>query len=545
MYLYDERETVLRLQTECEGLKIRDFENRRRVQHLLALTQPVTHETTFFREGVSLGVGAAEGREAGAGAGGALRSGQEARAEGGDPSWSPAALEAARARAAAAEDRLAEAQLLLEERGEAWRREREQAEEEARAAREAGRAREAALEEALRRERAKARSTAEQLVSLRSAAQRRATSAAEEVTALGQALAQARAQGEQERSALERELAAVRAAAAEEARQLEREAGAAATARDADAASMRAEFDGVRRLYAEKLRAAETHGAELQRRMRRLQARRARDLEGFGADVTALRRALEQLETQWALVGETAAFLAARAGPDGGGRSGVALAVQEGERLARRAWGDEVVGSWEERYAGPGAEGADGGAPGAGSAGAGAGAGAGDQRSPLASQPRRGQVSAFRPTYAVSRAQGGRAMAASGLLRAEGTAGAVAAAAAAASGARVEQLRPAGIAAHPAAGQDPMTWSGISEGGPRTSPLAVGGSRASSVGSGAERDSAQRPADSRSRRAQRGMAASSKPAQLGARWEPSQIQASLRELGERTERLQRQVRAIP
>ncbi|KAA0166433.1 hypothetical protein FNF28_03074 [Cafeteria roenbergensis] len=62
VYLYDERETVLRLQTECEGLKIRDFENRRRVQHLLALTQPVTHETTFFREGVSLGVGAAEGR---------------------------------------------------------------------------------------------------------------------------------------------------------------------------------------------------------------------------------------------------------------------------------------------------------------------------------------------------------------------------------------------------------------------------------------------------------------------------------------------------
>ncbi|KAA0177757.1 hypothetical protein FNF27_00929 [Cafeteria roenbergensis] len=61
VYLYDERETVLRLQTECEGLKIRDFENRRRVQHLLALTQPVTHETTFFREGVSLGVGAAEG----------------------------------------------------------------------------------------------------------------------------------------------------------------------------------------------------------------------------------------------------------------------------------------------------------------------------------------------------------------------------------------------------------------------------------------------------------------------------------------------------
>jgi coiled-coil domain-containing protein 77 len=35
---------VLRLQAENDALKTQEIEDRRRIQHLLALTEPVTHE---------------------------------------------------------------------------------------------------------------------------------------------------------------------------------------------------------------------------------------------------------------------------------------------------------------------------------------------------------------------------------------------------------------------------------------------------------------------------------------------------------------------
>ena len=41
---------LLRLQAENDSLKIQEIEDRRRIQHLLALTQPVTQEVTFFRD---------------------------------------------------------------------------------------------------------------------------------------------------------------------------------------------------------------------------------------------------------------------------------------------------------------------------------------------------------------------------------------------------------------------------------------------------------------------------------------------------------------
>ena len=50
MYLFDEREQVLKLQAENDQLKIQELEDRRRIQHLLALTQPVSQEVTFFRD---------------------------------------------------------------------------------------------------------------------------------------------------------------------------------------------------------------------------------------------------------------------------------------------------------------------------------------------------------------------------------------------------------------------------------------------------------------------------------------------------------------
>ena len=44
MCLFDEREQVLKLQAENDQLLIQEMEDRKRIQHLLALTQPVTQE---------------------------------------------------------------------------------------------------------------------------------------------------------------------------------------------------------------------------------------------------------------------------------------------------------------------------------------------------------------------------------------------------------------------------------------------------------------------------------------------------------------------
>lgn len=53
---------LLKLQAENDDLKAQELEDRRRIQHLLALTQPVGHETTFFRGGAVGGSASAAGR---------------------------------------------------------------------------------------------------------------------------------------------------------------------------------------------------------------------------------------------------------------------------------------------------------------------------------------------------------------------------------------------------------------------------------------------------------------------------------------------------
>lgn len=50
MFLFQEREHVLRLYAENDRLKIRELEDRRRIQHLLSLTVPVSGETTYFHK---------------------------------------------------------------------------------------------------------------------------------------------------------------------------------------------------------------------------------------------------------------------------------------------------------------------------------------------------------------------------------------------------------------------------------------------------------------------------------------------------------------
>ena len=50
VYLFQEREHVLRLYAENDRLKIREVEDRKRIQHLLTLTHPLGGEITYFRK---------------------------------------------------------------------------------------------------------------------------------------------------------------------------------------------------------------------------------------------------------------------------------------------------------------------------------------------------------------------------------------------------------------------------------------------------------------------------------------------------------------
>ena len=53
VYLFQEREHVLRLYSENDRLKIREVEDRKRIQQLLTLTQPAGGEITYFRKKTS------------------------------------------------------------------------------------------------------------------------------------------------------------------------------------------------------------------------------------------------------------------------------------------------------------------------------------------------------------------------------------------------------------------------------------------------------------------------------------------------------------
>jgi hypothetical protein len=314
---------------------------------------------------------------------------------------------------------------------------------------------------------------------------------------------------------------------------------------------MRDEFEAVKRLYAQKLHAAESSAAELQARYRRLQTRRARDLEGFSTDVCRLRRALAQLETQWALVGETAYGAAQHGLSDPGPPLGVAEAVAQGQAMhaaaAHAAYPSRpelTAADRPWRVAGGSAR--DGRPPQHRSAGAGAGAATSTSTS-----------TSFRPSHAIARAPGGRAVASGGLVPGKATVQA----AAAASGMRVARRgqRPArtsgagAVASRTPRGPwqvgdspsssplsaeedgDAMGWSGvISQDGDRDSPLeADGKSSAPAAAMGASaRGTVDPPALP---------PATASTGALGKRWEADDIRASLAQIAQRTGRLQSRV----
>eukprot|EP00043_Microstomoeca_roanoka_P005664 m.57219 g.57219 ORF g.57219 m.57219 type:complete len:519 (+) comp13060_c0_seq1:211-1767(+) len=50
VYLFQEREHVLRLYAENDRLKLQEIEDRKKIQKLLAMSQPLEHETTYFQD---------------------------------------------------------------------------------------------------------------------------------------------------------------------------------------------------------------------------------------------------------------------------------------------------------------------------------------------------------------------------------------------------------------------------------------------------------------------------------------------------------------
>ena len=46
LYLFDEREHALKLAAENDGLKSQEVEDRRKIAHLLSITEPLTHEVS-------------------------------------------------------------------------------------------------------------------------------------------------------------------------------------------------------------------------------------------------------------------------------------------------------------------------------------------------------------------------------------------------------------------------------------------------------------------------------------------------------------------
>lgn len=50
-YLFEERERLLKLQSDNDELRLQEVEDRKRIQHLLAMHSPLEQEITYNREG--------------------------------------------------------------------------------------------------------------------------------------------------------------------------------------------------------------------------------------------------------------------------------------------------------------------------------------------------------------------------------------------------------------------------------------------------------------------------------------------------------------
>lgn len=289
-------------------MKAADVENRRRIQHLLAMTGPVQDEVTFFRD--------CRPQRIVRGTHTATRTTK--------PTVSPQRTErvlrtvvmphdevdALKARVATLEAQLKAAHDLAAERELAWSNERARLERTFAQQHAADmQAKQAAIQAATEARTQFVQATQDYMRKMASAEQSTRQTAAEKQQLVAKLQhSEDRMQNVQAAAKAEAEAAHDRAHhAAVEAR---RTAHAAVAAARDDSATARAQFEKLAAASAESAARSKQECARWKKKAAASEMLRKRQMEGFQADMASLQRAVRQLELQFALVGDTMAVQA-------------------------------------------------------------------------------------------------------------------------------------------------------------------------------------------------------------------------------------------
>lgn len=137
---------------------------------------------------------------------------------------------------------------------------------------------------------------------------------------------------------------AIRSSAAQEGEMYAEQFRRQAQAREEDLSVLKQQYSQVQSMYEERVSKLESSLGKLRKRHRSLLDRRALDFEGFGNDVTALRRQLERLELLFARVVQRMEAQSSRGGGSSRGASEV-LAGATTKTYRALALGGQALGN--------------------------------------------------------------------------------------------------------------------------------------------------------------------------------------------------------
>lgn len=318
-------------------LKIQELEDRRRIQHLLALTQPVSQEVTFFRdcrpakmtrfpvESSADGLRSrADGiRQSGASrvAGRSGRLGKSKSAPPNDPSArsssknSSAATQPFKSRVLrtiylpsekadtllltveSLQKQLSAVKELEAGRNAALLEDRRKRNEEERARAVADREKIERLEETIRKIEGKTREVTKTYLEQRHEAKVSQRVAKEEIEMLRSQNQRLVEQLQEERRRFAVEIQSVRNAAEQESKVFTESFRREALAREEDLSVLKEQYAEVQRMSQTKISDLEKRLKTLSKKHRQLEQRRSMDFEGFGNDITVLRKQVAMLES--------------------------------------------------------------------------------------------------------------------------------------------------------------------------------------------------------------------------------------------------------
>lgn len=294
---------VLALQAENEQLKIQEIEDRRRIQHLLALTQPVSQEVTFFRDCRPEQMTRPAAGSAAAPAGGSRAGGPSNRVL--RTVYLPSdRADALALKLEALQRQLATEQAAASDRKAGWAAEAAAKEEAFKRKAEADASMIQSLSQQLETAQGQLRTAVAQHQRFKAKATQEATAAAESVAAAKKAQADAQEAAAATAAAASDEVATITAATQAELKAVRAWANASAASRSDDVRALQAQYDAVVEKYESKIASLTKSVSSWKGKAQRAERQRKLQLQGFSADVAEQRRALRQLETQWAMVGQ-------------------------------------------------------------------------------------------------------------------------------------------------------------------------------------------------------------------------------------------------